>query len=172
MGLHNILIANTRCPRCKSVNSEVKLYFGNRNQDRYELYKATNLGLPISNATGSAWVDCNACNRDYFVRVGIIGNIISNVEVDYLKAPYTPDDCLNETIYDHFEGKRKQADVLVFEKYSIAVVRFDDNDTVFYNIRLIKEFSKDEPLTNQLHYPIFKPIEDYFEMERRVAKNK
>ncbi|VUD69382.1 hypothetical protein TDB9533_04749 [Thalassocella blandensis] len=165
MSAYNILEAESICPRCNSKNGEVLLYLGVRNQDRYKINQVINLGLPIDNVVGSGWVDCEVCDRDYFVRVYIREGKFCDVEVDYAKVPNTPDECLDDLVYDHFNLEARSADLLVYENYSIASVRFDGEEK-FYYVKLLEPFSKKEQYKLQLQYPIFTAVEDYLEMNK------
>jgi hypothetical protein len=104
MGTYNYLPVTMDCPRChETVDVIINCYFGYTSEmktyrigDHYEWRprKAVqNGGKPEGgNADGEGYADCPACDKDFFVRVVVRGDIIQGVEHDPSKPPFIGDD--------------------------------------------------------------------------------
>jgi hypothetical protein len=103
MGLYNTLPVQMICPRCQeTVDVEVDCYFGYRESmktfqigDKYEwwLGKAVQNGgrPPDGDIDGEGYAECPACNKDFFVKVIVRGDVIKGVEPDPSRRYYIPD---------------------------------------------------------------------------------
>ena len=103
MGLFNILKARMTCPRCRAKSAmEVELFFGLKNQIRYQLgdkivwrrgKAAQNGGRPEGgNINGEGYTECPICNKDFFVQIAVRNDEIQSVKVNPDKEPYIKDE--------------------------------------------------------------------------------
>jgi hypothetical protein len=99
MGLFNLLYAQMRCPRCFTpAKMEIELFFGLKNQIRYQLgdelrwrggKSVNNGGRPSGGKIdGEGYTECPTCGKDFFVRVIVRNDVIQAIEVDSDKEPY------------------------------------------------------------------------------------
>ncbi|MBW4575581.1 MAG: hypothetical protein KME08_09895 [Aphanothece sp. CMT-3BRIN-NPC111] len=91
------------CPRCQSVvEVEVNCYFGYVSEmkdyqvgDRYDWVprkSVQNGGRPEGgDIDGEGYTECPACEKDFFVKVIILNDVIQGVQTSLAKQPYIPD---------------------------------------------------------------------------------
>ena len=99
MSTHNLLKYSMECPRCKKIGlMEIELYFGFANLIEYKIgdeikwipnKSLKNGGRPKNGyLNGEGYSECSVCGKDFFVKVEIRLDKLTNVVVDNLKAPY------------------------------------------------------------------------------------
>lgn len=98
MAAFNILEINSViCPRCHSKTSaEAEFRFGFTNQDRYKMGETLEWGgkgkghkqPENGNYTGEGYIQCEVCNKDFWIKIKIEQDIIKGFEVDSAKPGY------------------------------------------------------------------------------------
>jgi len=129
MGMYNKLAGTVRCPRCgEVVDADFELFFGLRDLTQYrigDVYKwvprrePQNGGRPnVSDPVGSAYAVCPKCEKDFFARVCLRGDVVASVEPDPDRVPYDPDRRLQGT--DPCPRCHGSGELLVFRGYQVA----------------------------------------------------
>ncbi len=102
MGTYNQIQALIPCPHCeKEIPAVVEVRFGDTRQIRNYAIGDTyawltgksvkNGGRPAGGSMqGEGYTVCPRCQRDFFVKVAIVANVITAVEPDVDKPGYIP----------------------------------------------------------------------------------
>ena len=103
MALYNRLTARMRCPRCGTESQiEAQTYFGFRNLFDYAIgdevkwvrgnVMPKNGGRPDGgHAEGEGYVECPACEKDFWVKIRIRADMIERIKPDPSRETYIPD---------------------------------------------------------------------------------
>jgi hypothetical protein len=103
MALYNSLLLNITCPRCGArVDIEADFRFGLRELTLYHIgdqlcweglgVKTPEVRPDGGNYEGEAYAVCPSCERDFWLRVTVRNDVITEAIVDTSKHPYIPDD--------------------------------------------------------------------------------
>jgi hypothetical protein len=102
LAIFNYLCLNVICPRCGvETEMEAEFRFGLRELIHYHLgdtlrwdgpgVKTPDTRPDNGNYSGEAYVVCPHCQRDFWLKVDVIEDVLGSATVDPTKAPYIPD---------------------------------------------------------------------------------